>query len=329
MSKEHCVVVTTINEAEGTSLPLLASRENLELIIAGDTKTPSNYGDLTLTLLGIVEQEQRYPELAKLLPTRHYSRKNLGYLEAIKRGGEWLFETDDDNYPADDWFVVPESPTEVLSSPRFPNVYRHFSNASIWPRGLPLDRVREDDEFHFEETSARVLVWQGLVDGDPDVDAVWRLALQTEDPITFDSNKTLALKKGVISAFNSQNTAWHREAFHLLYLPHTVSFRYTDILRSFVAQYGVWALEGNVGFMSPNASQVRNAHDLLKDFADEVSMYTTFYQVIEVLDKTSLNGTTSDLQVMYNALAEAQIVQPNECDTVRSWLTEYEKIIRN
>jgi hypothetical protein len=35
----------------------------------------------------------------KFLPSKHYARKNLGYLIAIKNGAEIIIETDDDNIP--------------------------------------------------------------------------------------------------------------------------------------------------------------------------------------------------------------------------------------
>jgi len=51
------------------------------------------------------------------------------------------------------------------------NVYRYFSSANIWPRGLPLDEARAPvpayGSLPFEEIVCPIQ--QGLVDDDPDV----------------------------------------------------------------------------------------------------------------------------------------------------------------
>ena len=75
------------------------------LLIVGDEKGPFAY-ELEGTELFTLEQQAKMPfKLAPLLPTGHYARKNLGYLEAIRRGFECIYETDDDNMPNDSWQV--------------------------------------------------------------------------------------------------------------------------------------------------------------------------------------------------------------------------------
>ena len=72
-------------------------------------------------------------------------------------------------------------------------------------------------------------IQQGLADENPDVDAIYRLVLPL--PVQFETGRRIALKRGVWSPFNSQNTAWWPDAFPLLYLPAYCSFRMTDIWR--------------------------------------------------------------------------------------------------
>ena len=38
--------------------------------------------------------------LVRKLPYKSYTRKMVGYLYAISRGAEWIYDTDDDNRPA-------------------------------------------------------------------------------------------------------------------------------------------------------------------------------------------------------------------------------------
>jgi hypothetical protein len=196
---------------------------------------------------------------------------------------------------------------------------KEFSDKKIWPRGYPLDLVMSSEKTIKEQKSAQILIWQGLADGDTDVDAVYRLTIN--EPVTFFKDKEIVLSKGIVSPFNSQNTLWQKAAHVYLYLPHTVTFRYTDILRSFVAQFGIWALGGNLGFMSPSVSSMeRNYHNILKDFADEVPMYNTFYSVIDILQNCRLTGQKTDLLVMYESLAEKGIVKEPEINSVKEWL---------
>lgn len=73
--------------------------------------------------------------------------------------------------------------------------------------------------------------------------------------------------------FNSQSTTWWRDAFGLLYLPTTRSFRMTDIYRSLVAQRIARANCWHVLFHLPNVRQVRNKHDFMQDIAAEIDGY--------------------------------------------------------
>jgi len=163
-----------------------------------------------------------------------------------------------------------------------------------------------------------VLIWQGLVDDDTDVDAIYRLVINKT--IKFKKGKTVALARGVLSPFNSQNTIWLKKAFPFLYLPSTVSFRFTDILRSFVAQYGIWKMNSVVAFESPTANQIRNIHDILKDLKDECIVYNSFYKIINILEKCPLEGKISDLLLMYEALLKNKIVKKEEIISVKKWV---------
>ena len=47
----------------------------------------------------MVDQLNSEFTIANLLPKNHYTRKNLGYLYAIKNGADAIIDTDDDNFP--------------------------------------------------------------------------------------------------------------------------------------------------------------------------------------------------------------------------------------
>ena len=318
MSQKKCIVITTINK-ENNCLQGFAGIEGWDLIIAGDKKSPQSY-NLKAAYLDVPRQQELFPELAESLPYNHYCRKNLGYAYAIANGYGIIGESDDDNLPQAGWGSIPEQKTfSTVTTPNYPNIYKEFTQQNIWPRGFPLDLIIANQESQKSELPAQVGVWQGLADGDSDVDAIYRLTLNKN--VKFDEKKTVVLNKGVVSPFNSQNTIWQKAAFVYLYLPHTVTFRYTDILRSFVAQFGLWSLNLRLGFMSPTvSSDVRNYHNYLKDFADEVPMYYTFYSVMRILESCQLQGQPEDLLVMYEALCKQGIVKEQDLTSIKLWL---------
>ena len=154
------------------------------------------------------------------------------------------------------------------------NIYHHFSDQPIWPRGLPLRNIndsRDKLQWQKEKINQRIGIWQGLADEDPDVDAIYRLTSNT--PCIFQKKEPVVLEKGTVCPFNSQNTAIQKELFPLLFLPSFVTFRFTDILRGIIAQPILWQHDYRLGFTEATVVQKRNEHDYFKDFESEVPMY--------------------------------------------------------
>ncbi len=262
----------------------------------------------------------RFP---KLCPINHYSRKNVGYLISIAENCEVLYDTDDDNRPKENWHL-PQffCSNELGSGEKFINVYQHFSNANIWPRGFPLDEIRKPPPL-FRKTSetATVGIWQGLADSDPDVDAIYRLTNGIE--VKFEDGLPVFLRKGSYCPINSQNTFWRKELFPLMYLPAKVSFRFTDILRGYIAQVISWNHGYQVGFTQATVDQERNDHDLMIDFQQEIECYTQIKQVVDLLERITLSKSVlDDLILCYEALSKAQIVPKEELPLVRAWVED-------
>ncbi|WP_160116587.1 STELLO glycosyltransferase family protein [Ruegeria sp. AU67] len=162
------------------------------------------------------------------------------------------------------------------------------------------------------ELTCNVGIWQGLADDDPDVDAIYRLTSDQE--CIFNSDKPVVLSENTVCPFNSQNTAIRKELFALLYLPTSVTFRFTDILRGLVAQPIMWAAGYKLGFTEATVVQERNPHNLLKDFESEIPMFLRGQDVVsivnEVIDKK--NSIVENLQSAYWALLVERIVSSDE-----------------
>jgi hypothetical protein len=168
-------------------------------------------------------------------------------------------------------------------------------------------------------------IWQSLADGDPDVDAIYRLI--DHRPCFFQKRAPIALAAGTMCPFNSQATAFRREMFPLLYLPATVTFRFTDILRGIVAQPIMWAAGYLLGFTQATVVQDRNQHDLLHDFRDEIPCYLRTVEAMHTARAvvSSARSLADNLVIVYERLTDVGIVKPEELSLLDAWLTALQR----
>jgi hypothetical protein len=246
----------------------------------------------------------------------------------MQRGAPFILETDDDNLPRPEFWNKRTALLQVAHArgSGWVNVYRYFTEALIWPRGLPLDLLQEKttslERLPFEE--AYCPIQQGLADENPDVDAIYRLLLPL--PQSFRKDRRIALGRGSWCPFNSQNTAWWPEAYPLMYLPAYCSFRMTDIWRSFVAQRIAWENDWSILFHEPNVWQERNDHDLMRDFADEVPGYLNNRAMTEELARLPLQPGIAQLGAnlleCYEMLIQRGWIGKDEIKLLHAWLDD-------
>jgi hypothetical protein len=319
---KHIVITTIFPPTQ--AVQDFAKREGWRLVVAGDRKTPTDWEYPNVDFISAAAQEEQGSSLSRVLPWNHYCRKMLGYLHAIRSGAQQIVDTDDDNIPKQNWsFPATEGNFDTTAPDRgFVNVYRAFTQLPIWPRGFPLERIQDAQA---QDTSARpanvrVGIWQGLADGDPDVDAIYRLTNNT--PCKFDERAPLVLGRGTWSPFNSQNTLITRELFPLLYLPAFVTFRFTDILRGLVAQPIMWAAGYHLGFTAATVVQERNPHDYLKDFESELPCYLLVQKVAHTVSAVVRDSAsvTDNLFNAYEALLATNVVKQEEMPVLSAWL---------
>lgn len=301
-----------------------------QLIVVGDLKTPSDWQCNQVDFLSVHQQKEMTFSLAETLPYNHYCRKMLGYLKAVQAGADYIVDTDDDNIPKDGWgFPGFEDKYDCVKEDMgFVNIYQLYTEQKIWPRGLPLGHISKTIglERHLTSKECAIGVWQGLADEDPDVDAIYRLT--DDSPCFFREREPVVLGTGTICPFNSQNTMIRKELFPLLFLPATVTFRFTDILRGLIAQPIMWLYGYNLGFMNATVVQKRNPHNYMNDFYSEIPMYENCEKVVELVSMSiskseSLEG---NLHKAYNALRAAKIVQEKEIISLDAWLTDLAKL---
>ena len=274
MNAQTAVIVTSISPPTAIlqSLADGCRAAGFRFLLVGDTKSPSEFALDGCDFLDMAAQHRSGFAFAKLCPTAHYARKNIGYLTAIRDGAKLIIETDDDNQPHETFFAARErvQRTRVVAGAGWINPYTYFTEALIWPRGLPLTAIKSTGISYATLPTATVdcPIQQGLADANPDVDAIYRLLLPL--PQEFRRDRRVVFGPGSWCPFNSQNTTWWPPAFPLLYLPAHCSFRMTDIWRSLIAQR-IAAINGwHILFHEPTVRQERNEHNLMRDFADEI-----------------------------------------------------------
>ncbi|MGE0734317.1 MAG: STELLO glycosyltransferase family protein [Alphaproteobacteria bacterium] len=326
------IVVTSIHapNASMSALATGAQGAGYEMLMIGDATSPRDFALPGCRFVGLDEQRQSDLRFALQCPERHYARKNIGYLMAAAAGAELIVETDDDNAPLPTFFAARERRAErsVAALPGWLNVYRYFTETLIWPRGLPLDTIHRalPPRSALPRRTLDCPIQQGMADDDPDVDAIFRLLVKATT--RFAAADPVALDAGTWCPFNSQNTAWWRDAFALLYLPAYCSFRLTDIWRSFVAQRIAWENDWHVLFHGPTVRQARNEHDLMRDFADEVPGYLNNERIRRTLEDLPLargaGAMADNLRRCYGAMVTLGLIGAAEMPLLDLWLADLE-----
>ena len=321
------LVVTSIAGSENPVLRKFATDailNNIPFIVIGDTKSPKEFSLHGCDFYSIDRQKSLNWKIAKALPVKHYARKNLGYLIAMYKGAEIIIETDDDNFPFQNFWK--ERKREVnayrLVNKDWVNVYKYFTENHIWPRGFALDKIMNALPSTCDVVQVICSIQQGLADNNPDVDAFYRLTLPL--PIKFKQHENIALGVNTWCPFNSQNTTWFKEAFPLLYLPSYCNFRMTDIWRSFVAQRIAWTYHWNILFHDSTVWQERNDHNLMNDFRDEIVGYLNNGEIVAELNRLKLKeGAESifdNLIKCYQLLIDMNLVGNSELTLVELWI---------
>jgi len=333
--KDNTAIVVTSIAAPNEALKAVAAgckKNKYQFILIGDEASPADFSLEGCDFYSLDRQIQTGLKFAKNCPVKRYARKNIGYLLAIQNGAEIIIETDDDNIPYETFFSPRRRThnTAVVENAGWVNAYRYFTDANIWPRGFALEHLRDSavDIERLKVADIDCPIQQGLVNDNPDVDAIYRLTGPL--PVRFANNRPVAVGAGCWCPFNSQSTAWFADAYELLYLPAYCSFRMTDIWRSFIAQKICHLNSRAILFHSPAMTQHRNIHNLLKDFADEIPGYLNNSAICDALDELSLKSgeenIPENLRLCYERLIEMKLIGPEELSLLDDWLSDLAEI---
>ncbi len=258
----------------------------------------------------------------------------------MQHGAKFIYDTDDDNFPnpGPDAFHLHLGQTRglvVKTRNLTYNPYPHFGQSTVWPRGFPLDNIGLPTVRDYQScTIHSPAIHQGMVNGDPDVDALFRLtrlhgAEGTPLDVKFDNAApTIVLPKGTYAPMNSQNTLFTAKAFWALILPTSVSDRTTDIFRSYWAQRLLGLLGENVAFVAPCSKQARNPHSHLSDAKEETAIYHSMGQLVRFLrswtcDKMFFFDCASQLS---RDMASLGFWTRRDADLVDAWISDLAQV---
>ncbi len=250
-----------------------------------------------------------FPELFKDLPYNTIQRRNVSILIAYALGCDAIITIDDDNYlvegqdfigdhvrllrgvgkdaaealpcltSSSGWYNV----CEMLKEKRGYTFYhRGYPMKQRWPAFAPAASVRRQP--------VNIVVNAGLWLGDPDVDAITRLANEIE-ATAMVAQESVALARGTWSPFNSQNTALAREVVAAYCLPWTIG-RYDDIYTSYVVKAIADHLGCTVAYGFPLVKQERNPHNYFVDHEKEKVGLEMCDSFTDLLKTVVFKGTT-------------------------------------
>ena len=262
-------------------------QDYVDFVITGDKKTPleakvfcqklQEKYNLSVLFMDVDDQNEymsKYPKLNGFLPWNCIQRRQVAILKAYEQGADIIVLIDDDNYIACEDYVGhhmllgAKNEMQTVSSPSgWYNICDDLEdrqNRKFYPRGYSwIDRVDEVSNHIWETKNIRTVVNAGFWLGDPDIDAVTRLAAPI-DVVSYKKEYNYALGKGTFSPFNSQNTAIHKDIVPIYFLVSDIG-RFDDIWSSYIVEKITWHLEDYISYGQPLVKQNRNEHDLWVD----------------------------------------------------------------
>lgn len=329
---DQVIIITSINPPR-EEIRKFSKIKNWQLLVVGDLKTPKDWTSKNTIYMSPKDQKEMFPNYSKVHPWNRFTRKNLGYLYAIKNGAKLICDTDDDVFPYNNFPRSINEYKEVtkLSGKKFINIYNFFEMSKkielrSWPRGFPLNCIT--DQKGIKEKRAKVFapMQNSVIDQDSDFDAIYRLI--SDRKVKFRKSGVYGLTKGTYCPANSQNTFTFPQAYPLLYLPAYANFHVDDIWRGYIAQRILWEIGATQVFFYPTAyTSNRNTHNYLKDFEVELPLFLQSNKLIEILDSLSLSkDIPRSLFQTYKAIVKNDILPKEELTVVKAWIKEVEKI---
>lgn len=285
---------------------------NFNIIVIGDYKSPPENKDYLQNLskktkieiyyMDVKEQKnflRKYRNLDKILPYNWGGRKMLANFISVKEKSPITIQIDDDNFiQNNDFFkfhsvVGTNSEVKVCSTKsKWVNVYKALNERKklpIYPRGFSYEHRYKNEKIFIKKKKVKISVCNGLVLGDPDIDASSRIFW----PINIKSVKRsflpqFAVDKNNWCPWNNQNTSSYFNITQIYFTPASVG-RNSDIWTSLLICKISSHLNEVICFGQPLVKQIRNLHSNFKDYEDEKFCNYYSFKFENFLDETRLS----------------------------------------
>lgn len=325
---------TTIHVPHALKL-LRKCSPDVMFFIAGDRKSP----DLEITrMLEDVPNHYYFGvdwhhswSCQKLIGENTLARRNIAFLEALKWKADIVIAWDNDNIPFSvdyfnrfAWAIGHSFHGLRVSSPKGWFDPGHLLVPQTSHRGYPAHIKRKMEVGHVE--NAKVGVVAGLVLGDPDIDAVTRIATSPDiQQVTEIGRVGAVVDLHNWTVFNSQNTAVIRELVPAWLMMPNVG-RHDDIYASLIVQRVARERNLHVHFGQPFTYQQRNAHDLIADLRAEISGMENVVKLADLLDSIFLKGRSviEDTRIIYETLLHCAFLPEQSVRAGLAWLEDCE-----
>lgn len=289
---KKAIVTTTINKPTEAIMKFceIAREQDWKFFIIGDQKTPHELyvklEDDNVEYWAPQFQEKHFSELSEALEWNTIQRRNIGFIVAYNWGADVIATVDDDNIPLEHWgenlYVNTQVTTDVYEVTGYP-VFDPLSVSmcnNLWHRGYPIELLSGKNDVTTKEKETRtVLVQADLWTGDPDIDAICRIAYHPQVHTLIKGN----FYGDPLVPFNSQNTFLSRTVFPTYFLFPGIG-RMDDIWASYILQY---YFPQSVLVNEPTVYQKRNEHDLYKDLEAELIGYRNTLNLLNHIDSWS------------------------------------------
>jgi len=285
------IVTTTINPPSSATLGFIEKRD-WTIIVVGDTKTPHDlYKKLetensNFRYLSPEDQDKYFPDLSAVVGWKTIQRRNVGFAYAYQKGADIIATIDDDNIPYGDWGnnVLAGNQVEVEIYDTTQRVFDPLSPTNcnnLWHRGFPIQLIEKKNDVRLIGRNwVDVSVQADLWDGDPDIDALARIAWHP----CVKFNVTTPYIGTTIAPFNSQNTILTRDCFPFYCVLPFVG-RMDDIFGSYLLQ--TRSPGTVVAYNKASVYQARNAQDLTVNLKKE---YIGYEHALELIERWTVNG---------------------------------------
>lgn len=283
----RALITTTITVPENLREWRKHLNDDDVIVVAGDTGGPhSAIRKFLHNLPGlnqyVAPEEQAIWRISECIGWKSIQRRNIALLEALEWSPEFITTVDTDNWPVGTEWFAPESygdkgPIDGVpyTAPLIGGTAWYDPGNLCAPyvnhRGMPWSQKGHqcyDIITRIPAADEAIGVWASLWKGDPDIDAIERIAVNPQ----VEAAHSAILDLGVWAPFNSQSTTYRANLAPLMMVWPGVG-RFDDIFASYLARAVMDIFGYRVYYGYPLVRQDRHEHNLLTDLKGEIFGY--------------------------------------------------------